>query len=433
MPWQVARDGSEDKPWCVHEENEDGSMGARVPGGCHATEEQARNHQKALYVNVKEEVAAKKDGDEVNCEDCEDEDEDEDEITMQQALVFASLPEPEFVDVDGENTTDVIAGRKYARAVRFTNLAVAKAERNANGDLISVQNLGELAATINGMPGADRHPGKATPHVIGFFVGGRVVTVRNETNPAESGEYLLTDGMWWSGRHPKIVSELVMGARKPSIEAVSDRTGCSVCNTWFDSPAQYCGHLLAFRSGVRAADNVARMHENMKMTGVAMVHDPAGSNTGFHNGRFYMVAETLPDGEVVDIEAEATQVQDSIQEDAMNAEQEKELRDRIADLEALVADATAKLEAQVAKYDALLEENSTVIARVAQLVSSGMTVDDIKELPVAKWDEKTFGLIAERAKPVKQSTSGTIVADSKSGNIIAVDPYAVMSQITVKA
>lgn len=45
MPWKVYKDGDK---FCVHKEN-DGQMGALVPGGCHPTEAQADRHLRALY------------------------------------------------------------------------------------------------------------------------------------------------------------------------------------------------------------------------------------------------------------------------------------------------------------------------------------------------------------------------------------------------
>src|SRR5689334_12635781 len=38
---------------CVHKQNSDGSAGDVVPGSCHKTEEEAKNHMSALYANVK--------------------------------------------------------------------------------------------------------------------------------------------------------------------------------------------------------------------------------------------------------------------------------------------------------------------------------------------------------------------------------------------
>lgn len=375
-------------------------------------------------------------------EQIDDEDEDvECEITKDEALVYASLPAPTFESEDGETIADVHGAQRHARAVKFTNLAIVKAERNANGDLITVENLGELAATIADMPVTDKHPGKSTPHIIGVHTGGRVVEVKSP-DPKEAGFYMLASGVWWSGRHPKVVAELVSGERKPSIEAQSERTGCNVCGAWFDFPAQYCAHLQAFKSSLRAAENVSRMHQGMRAMGSAAVPNPAGTNTGFHNGRFYMVAEELPVSEEDSGNVEAgmlsERTQAKVQEDAMET-LEKELRDRIAELEAQVADAAAKLEAksaelvaETAKVAALTNEKPLIIARAATLASSGLTPDEIVALPIASWDEATFNLIAAGRKPKAETTQGTtVVADAKPEKTASL--FSMFDGLTVKA
>ena len=44
MPWKAYGK-------CVHKVNADGSQGEQVPGGCHATHEEAVNHAKAMNAN----------------------------------------------------------------------------------------------------------------------------------------------------------------------------------------------------------------------------------------------------------------------------------------------------------------------------------------------------------------------------------------------
>lgn len=379
----------------------------------------------------------------------EDDEEDEDvtgdaceEITKDEALVYASLPAPTFESEDGEVVADVHGARRYARAVKFTNLAIAKAERNANGDFISVENLGEIADTIAGMPVTDKHPGKSTPHIIGVHTAGRVVEVRS-SDPKESGFYVLASGTWWSGRHPKVVSELVSGMRKPSIEAQSERTGCSVCGSWFDFPAQYCAHLNAFKSSLRAADNVSRLHKGMRAMGSAAVPNPAGTNMGFHDGRFYMVAEELPvsDEDSGNVEAgmlpERTQA--NMQEDA-DMKTIEELSARIAELEAQVADVEVKLEAKSAELVAaeaktgeFANEKTLIIARAATLASTGMSSEEISALPISSWDEATFNLIAAGRKPKTEPKQGTVVVADAKDAPPAASAYAMFDGLTVEA
>ncbi len=47
MPWTIIK---EDKNFCIHKENEDGSAGDKVK--CHSTEQEAKDHMKALYANM---------------------------------------------------------------------------------------------------------------------------------------------------------------------------------------------------------------------------------------------------------------------------------------------------------------------------------------------------------------------------------------------
>lgn len=48
MPWKVYKDGDQ---WCVFKLKDDGSKGAKVPGGCHSSKDEAEAHKRALYAN----------------------------------------------------------------------------------------------------------------------------------------------------------------------------------------------------------------------------------------------------------------------------------------------------------------------------------------------------------------------------------------------
>lgn len=50
MPWEIKKDTALNK-FCVHKKMMDGSMGAKVSGGCHDTMEEAKTHMAALYAN----------------------------------------------------------------------------------------------------------------------------------------------------------------------------------------------------------------------------------------------------------------------------------------------------------------------------------------------------------------------------------------------
>lgn len=51
MPWMIVK--NEDS-YCVHKKHDDDSAGELVPGGCHASSEEAEAHMRALYANVAE-------------------------------------------------------------------------------------------------------------------------------------------------------------------------------------------------------------------------------------------------------------------------------------------------------------------------------------------------------------------------------------------
>jgi len=52
MPWKVFETGTDDKKFCIHKLNDDGSMGEKV--ACHATIETAKEQMQALYANMPE-------------------------------------------------------------------------------------------------------------------------------------------------------------------------------------------------------------------------------------------------------------------------------------------------------------------------------------------------------------------------------------------
>lgn len=176
--------------------------------------------------------------------------------------------------------------------------------------------------------------------------------------------------------------------------------------------------------------------------GSAAVPNPAGTNTGFHNGRFYMVAEELPvseeDSGNVEAEVQPEHTQATKQEDAQMILEEAIAR--IAELEAQVADANAKLDAKSAelviaeaKTGEFANEKTLIIARAATLANVGLTIDEIAELPISSWDEKTFNLIAAGRKPKTEPKQGTlVVADAKDEKPNA-SAYSMFDNIVVSA
>lgn len=362
MPWKVFKDGDQ---WCVHKLNEDGTPGETIPGGCHDSEEMAEQHKAAMYVNVQESDEGQPSDPAPNPDD--DIPEGVDEVDPQTAMLFASeLPKTEFVAEDDEGHQFPLEGgtpKRYVRRVLFKNMSVATAERNANGDLITEDNLRELAATIADMPIADVHPRRSSrPTLFGVFTKGKAVRVQADGEPAVS--HLMTDGYFWAGRNPVLVRETIEGKRRPSIEAYSSEEGCSSCGQWFDSSNQYCPHLQPFNSGIALPSNVSRLHRGLVAAGAAIVHNPAGSNVGFHDPRFFLSADIL---------SEEIEMPDETPNTAAPAPQPAPQDDRISRLEAEKSD----LEALVTAADTKL---ALFRSRVIAMIEAGIDTSKVKAL-----------------------------------------------------
>lgn len=417
MPWKVWHENGK---YCVHKETADKKKGELVPGGCHDTAEQARKHQAALYVNVQEELleadteiveaSEDMDEDEMECEDCGDCPEGEDclEVTPEQAMIFASLPdlelEMEYEDGDLEPVSLEAAlskPRRYVRKINFRNWAVAKQERNKNGDFVSSENLDEFVASIAGYPVTDVHPSSGRPTIFGVLTGGNKVLVQES---GEVAEYAMTHGYWWAGRHPKLVRETISGDRLPSIEAMATEEECSLCGYRFGPGDPPCDHLQPLFAGSKLPDNVSRRHYGLKAVGVASVRNPAGSGVGFHEPRFYLAASELEDDmdekNTVDTSAFEAQI-------------------------ATLTDEKTALEAENSTLKSTLEASAnsltTLRQRIVALLDVGAPIDRVKQLVEADdmltMPDTTFALVCETLKPAPKNepipASPTIIADEK--------------------
>lgn len=339
---------------------------------------------------------------------------DEMEVTPDVAMIFADFPEPEieydYLDEGDEKYVYGEGKARHVRAIKFKKLAIAKAERNKNGDLLTRENLAEIAASVDGMPVTDRHPRRGgTPHIFGVMNKGYVATV---TGGDASGDYIFVDGMMWSGRHPALVRQAIEGQRKPSIEAVGEQVGCSVCGSWHNDETTYCGHLKARLSG-GLGDNVSRLHRGLRAVGTALVPNPAGSNTGFHGGQFFLVAEEENYKETDMTEAEVKQLQEELAAaQAKVAELEASVssyEQKVAEVEAAVRAAQDELDAKNAELEAAISKHSTYTLRAPALIKAGLEVDT---LPITDWDQATYDAFLARSQPPKQPKQPTVVADS---------------------
>jgi len=341
-----------------------------------------------------------------------DDNPDEMEVTPDVAVLFADFPEPEIEYDYMEEDERYVYGEgksRHVRAIKFKKLAIAKAERNKNGDLLTKENLAEIAASVEGMPVTDRHPKRGgTPHIFGVMSNGYVATVTGGDTP---GDYVFVDGTFWSGRHPALVRQTIEGQRKPSIEAVGEQVGCSICGSWHNDETTYCGHLKGRLMG-GMGDNVSRLHRGLRAVGTALVPNPAGSNTGFHGGQFFLVAEENQYKETDMTEAEVKALQDALAAaEAKTVELEASVssyEQKVADMEAAVKTAQDELDAKNAELAKALGKYETYTLRAPALIKAGVEVD---VLPITDWDEATYDAFVARAGQPKQPKQ-MVVADS---------------------
>jgi len=228
----------------------------------------------------------------------------------------AQPPGMEFspVDEDAYSQAQEIFGEArippMGEVIAFKNSKLAKAERNANGDLLSSANLRELSNTLAFQPVMSSH-GK-TSRVVGFYTGGTVQRYPD-------GEYLMADGLMWLGREPSLVTSVLARRIRQSIEAVSDRVECSTCGKMYSNSMDYCEHLRPMLAGQALGKEHSRKHYGMRCRGGALVTNPAGTNAGFNDSMFIVMASELEKSEP-----------DEDDEDKVNMEKVQELEAQIA-------------------------------------------------------------------------------------------------------
>jgi hypothetical protein len=306
--------------------------------------------------------------------------------------------------------------------IAFRNARLAKAERNANGDEISGDNLRELASTMALMPMMSVHGSPGHSRIVGMYTKATVADL-------EDGMYLLANGVLYPKREPEIVEDIISKRRKQSIEAVSERVECSVCGQTFSTSNGYCEHLQPILASKGLPEGVSRRHYNMYARGAAAVFDPAGTNAGFNDSGFLVIASDLE---------QATQ-ETEMAEDTKKSEHEVRAEELATQVEALQAE-KAKLEKDIAdlqaKLEAEAERHNLVVARVLKMASEGMATGDIQSLiaKVPGWDEDTFNLIIAQRTKINELAAGKApvqeppaVADGDAGEHEAADLLSLFS------
>lgn len=282
-----------------------------------------------------------------------------------------------------------VIAENRAELLKAHDVVLARAERNANGDGITSDNINELASTLALKPlDLDHKQDK----VIGMFF-----------NPRAKDNSLVADMLLYASRFPDACNEIQAGTRKPSIEAVSHQVKCSICDRWLDKPTDYCEHLMPLLMGSRLADNVTRYHRNMRATGGGAVLIPAGTDTTF-GSQFVTVAHVV--GEPVQ-EEKASENQEG-QMSEVNVEQIQaeleETKNALSAKQARVEELEAEVELHKASAAKALGK-----ARETVLAAAGMPEGRIEMLAdrLAAMDEIVFETL------VKMQGEHTTGADKK--------------------
>lgn len=253
----------------------------------------------------------------------------------------------------------------------FRGAILAKAERNANGDYLSEQNLAELAETIPMCPMSTSHAPQAS--VVGVYTAGRV-------DRRTDGTYLVTDGILWMRKAKDAVVKILSGVYKQSIEAVSDEVECSVCGQRFRDTS-YCAHLQPILQGMALPDGVSRRHYRMRAVGGALVTAPAGTNAGFDTGVFMMATQHPVTAQEENNMTNPTPV-DVAEPDALR---------RVSELEAQIAQLRQELE----QANRLV---TVVASRAMAMVQAGFALEEVNGLlgKLGSMDEDVFNLLCQR-------------------------------------
>jgi len=277
--------------------------------------------------------------------------------------------------------------------VHFRNAVIAKVERNANGDVIDLENALSLARTVAFTPLVDKHGEDAK--VLGVYTQGEVKAL---TYDGVDGVYVVVGGLLYPRRNPTEVQEIMNGQRKQSVEAISEECECSVCGQKAQYINDYCEHLMPILAQKALPQDVSRKHYNMRAIGGAAVKNPAGTNTGFRGDGFLVIAsKQQPIEENMDEKInEITQ-----QLEAARADLEAKINE-IAELQGRLDAVQAEKVAVEASMEAKANEHELTMARALGLVEAGMKPKDVKSVTgeLAGWTEQTYNLfIASQKRP----------------------------------
>ena len=300
-------------------------------------------------------------------------------------------------DTEYDALRNMTAGKLPDRGdiLAFKNSRLAKAERNANGDVLNDDNIRELGDTLAFKPLLSSHGPQA--RIVGMYTAGR-------PSRMVDGTYLIADGILWATRAKDVVLDVLTGKAKQSIEAASDRVGCTACGRDFQNTT-YCEHLAPILNGQALAPNVGRKHYNMRATGGALVRNPAGTNAGFSDSVFMMASQmekNMDESEVMIEESAVTNAAASDEPIADNSTSE------LDELRAELASAKSALGVAAENY-------AVGTQRAVVLMQAGFASDKVLALlpKLPSMDSEVFDvLVATRAETVAAGAKPRVATDT---------------------
>ena len=176
-------------------------------------------------------------------------------------------------DLEEYSNHTLLADYKPKELLKFKGAHLCSAGTNKNNDWIDEKGIEELASTMHFLAIDDEHDEQK---VIGFFV-----------HPRAAGPRLITDGVIYARRFPKIAKQIQNGEKKLSVEAIAQTAICSVCAGEYTSYKDYCEHLLH-----RQKFAAQRKLFGLRAQGGATVKDPAW-DTSFDANGFMMIASQM--------------------------------------------------------------------------------------------------------------------------------------------
>ncbi len=148
----------------------------------------------------------------------------------------------------------------------------------------------------------------------------------------------------------------------------------------------------------------------LRTIGTAQVPNPAGTDTGFHGGQFFLVAEQTSYEEETDMtEQEIKELQDQL---AAALEAKTTLEASTLVLEEENTTLKAALEAKDAELSEAAAKFDLFKTRAPALVKAGVDVDG---LPVDAWDDVTYDafLTASTRQPGRQAAQPQPAVDDE--------------------